>query len=61
MDQHRMSPDGVQARALGKEELALLQTARERMGQVRAPVFLESPEDRVFFIAMDCVGRKDGP
>src|SRR5690554_5099478 len=57
MDQHRMSPDGVQARALGKEELALLQSARERMGQVRAPVLLESADDRLFFVAMDGTGN----
>ncbi|MGY1458154.1 phospholipase effector Tle1 domain-containing protein [Luteimonas sp. A534] len=53
MDQHRISPDGVQARALGKEELDLIDAARAGMWRVRAPVFLDSADDRVFFVAMD--------
>src|SRR5690606_3982703 len=52
-DQHRISPDGVQARVLDKEELALLNEARSGMWRARAPVFLDSPDDRVFFVAMD--------
>ena len=64
MDQHRISPDGVQARALNKEEHALLNSARAGMWRVRAPVFRDSPDDRVFFVAMDGTGNnqyKDPP
>lgn len=53
MEQYRMTPDGVQARALHKEEMVMLEAARARMTNVRAPVFLEDPLDRLFFVAMD--------
>ena len=45
MDQYRMSPDGVQARGLSKEELGLLQSTRAGIGAGSRPRFLESPND----------------
>lgn len=56
MDSYRMTPDGVQARALDKEERNVLEAARARMGNVRAPVLLEGPQDRLFFVGMEAPG-----
>lgn len=64
MNEFRLTQDGVQARALNNDERALLQSARERMLQVRAPLLLESPGDRLYVAALDGTGNsryKDDP
>lgn len=53
MNEYRLTPDGVQARALSKEEHAMLTLARARMMQVRAPNLMDSPHDRLYFVALD--------
>lgn len=64
MGDYRLTPDGVQARQLTKEELELLTVAEARLSQVRVPRLMDSPRDRVFVAAMDGTGNqldKDAP
>lgn len=64
MVDYRLSPDGVQSRLATREELAHLQHAEARLTQLRAPLLLETPRDRVFVVAMDGTGNniyKDPP
>ncbi|MBB6600014.1 DUF2235 domain-containing protein [Luteimonas sp. MC1825] len=57
MGDYRLTPDGIQARQATKEELATLQLAENRLVQLRAPLLLETPRDRVFVAAMDGTGN----
>lgn len=64
MTEYRLTPDGVQARPLDKQELGLLDLARARMMQVRAPRLMDSPHDRLHVVALDGTGNdlyKDPP
>lgn len=64
MGDHRLTPDGIQARELTRNERALLVRAQDQMLQVRAPRLLDSPQDRLFVAAMDGTGNslhKDAP
>lgn len=53
MVDYRLTPDGVQARLATKEDLAHLEHAEARLGQLRAPLLLETSRDRVFVSAID--------
>ena len=57
MTEYRLTPDGVQARRMTKDELGLLQAAEARLTHVRVPRFLDTPADRVFVAAMDGTGN----
>ena len=64
MADYRLTPDGIQARQATKDELAHLQSAEDRLSQLRVPLFLETRRDRVFVAAMDGTGNnvfKDVP
>ncbi len=64
MDGHRLTPDGVQARQLTKEGRGQLAHSQALMHQVRVPRLMDSPEDRLFVVAMDGTGNslyKDAP
>ena len=53
MTEYRLTPDGVQARALDENEFAMLELARARMMQVRAPRLMDTPHDRLYVAALD--------
>jgi len=57
MDGHRLTPDGVQARQLTREEREVLALAQARMHQLRVPVLVDSAQDRLFVVAMDGTGN----
>lgn len=57
MAEYRLTPDGVQARPLTKEEREILQLAEARLTQVRVPKLMESSHDRVYVAAMDGTGN----
>lgn len=57
MSEYRLTPDGVQARALEKEEFSMLALARARMMQVRAPRLMDTPYDRLYVAALDGTGN----
>jgi len=57
MDGHRLTPDGVQARQLTGKERGALAHAQAQMYQVRTPVLVDSPHDRLFVAAMDGTGN----
>lgn len=64
MADYRLTPDGIQARQATKVELAYLQQAEDRLVQLRVPLLLETPRDRVFVAAIDGTGNsiyKDPP
>ncbi|MBJ6980232.1 MULTISPECIES: DUF2235 domain-containing protein [unclassified Luteimonas] len=63
MNEYRLTPDGVQARVLSKEEHSMLDLTRARMQQVRAPRLMTSPHDRLYVAALDGTSNsrlKDG-
>lgn len=53
MNEYRLTPDGVQARAFTKDEHAMRDLAQARMMQVRAPRLMASPHDRLYVPALD--------
>jgi hypothetical protein len=64
MADHRLTPDGIQARQATRDDLAWLQLAEARVVQLRVPLLLETTRDRVFLAALDGTGNsiyKDAP
>jgi hypothetical protein len=57
MAEYRLTPDRIQARLAIKGERAHLQQAEDRFSQLRVPLLLETPRDRVFVAAMDGTGN----
>lgn len=64
MGDYRLTPDGVQARQMTKQERDTLRDSEAKLHQLRVPNLMATPQDRVFVAAMDGTGNnanRDAP